>query len=101
LLSILEPNVSGALKARGSKAQGGVCEAAETLGGNGENKGPERVKQLSALPFQGLISFPPNPRAYALGFAASRFQRSGWLGFLFPLRGLKNYAASGGTPALL
>jgi hypothetical protein len=96
----LELNLSGALKARGSKAQGGGCFAAETLGQNGEKKSPERATQLSASPFQGLILIPPNPRAYALGFAASRFQRSGRLSFLFPLRGLKNYAALGERPAL-
>jgi hypothetical protein len=67
---------------------------------NGENKSPERATQLSASPFQGLILISPKPRAYALGFAASRFQRSGWLCFLFPLRGLKNYAVFSGTPAL-
>jgi len=68
-----------ALKARNGKAQGGGCEAAETLGRNGENKSPERATQRSASPFQGSIPVPSYPRACALGFAVSRFRRSEWI----------------------
>ena len=42
-----------ALKARRSKAQGGGCEAAETLGGHEKHTSPEEAAQ-SASPLQGL-----------------------------------------------
>jgi hypothetical protein len=43
---------------------------------------------LLFIPTQGF----GGSAAFALGFAASRLQRSGWLSFHFLLRGLKNYA---------
>ena len=78
-LRILNPScikiLFRAQKARGSKAQGEGCEAAETLGLYANYRKPCTGETACAALTGLMLKAALTPRACALGFAAPRFQR--------------------------